>query len=492
MPRKRDESLYETRTCAAASCHTTFRVRKKDDKRFCSKACSNTDPRLIEMKNASTRDTVNTRYGGTHYSRNPETQRRLGDTMEVKYGVRHALQSPELFERSRATKLARYGDANYNNPAGRADTKLRRYGSTGYNNFRRRRESVYTKVSSWSHVRPMFGMDELKDIGVYATYDFECVSCGGRVTASLANGYVPHCRHCTAGEPGVGEAEIAEYVRSLNAGNVVLNDQSVLPGALEIDILLPAHMLAIEYNGLHWHSELSGKGHSYHLNKTRGCGVKGYRLIHVFEHQWVTKRSIVETMIRSAVGVNSKVGARSCTVREIDFKTKSEFLIRYHLQGDCRSSVNLGLFRGEELLCVMCFMRSRYDKAYDQEMVRFASGELTVVGGFSKMLAYFVRKYSPKTVLAYADRAHSVGNVYRVNGFKLVGVTKPGFHYFKGMSVFSREAFQKHKLRDKLATFDPSLTAWENMRRNGWDRYWDCGNYKFLLTVTPKNEKPLG
>jgi hypothetical protein len=43
----------------------------------------------------------------------------------------------------------------------------------------------------------------------------------------------------------------------------------------------------------------------------------------------------------------------------------------------------------------------------------------------------------------------------------------------------SRVQFQKHKLKDKLDKFDPSLTEWENMQLNDYNRIWDCGNYVF-------------
>ena len=28
--------------------------------------------------------------------------------------------------------------------------------------------------------------------------------------------------------------------------------------------------------------------------------------------------------------------------------------------------------------------------------------------------------------------------------------------------------------------FDESLSEWENMKLNGYDRIWDCGNYVFM------------
>jgi hypothetical protein len=68
-------------------------------------------------------------------------------------------------------------------------------------------------------------------------------------------------------------------------------------------------------------------------------------------------------------------------------------------------------------------------------------------------------------------------------GFKLIGSTNANYFYFKGHSVFSREQFQKHTLQKKLNVFDKTLTEYENMQLNGFDRFWDCGNFKFLLEI---------
>ena len=41
---------------------------------------------------------------------------------------------------------------------------------------------------------------------------------------------------------------------------------------------------------------------------------------------------------------------------------------------------------------------------------------------------------------------------------------------------FHRSSYQKHKLEKLLPIFESSMTEWENMQANGYDRIWDCGN----------------
>jgi len=70
------------------------------------------------------------------------------------------------------------------------------------------------------------------------------------------------------------------------------NNRSVL-NCLELDIYLPEYNVAIEFNGLYWHSELY-KEKDYHLNKTLECKKKGVDLLHIFEDDWVFKQDIIK------------------------------------------------------------------------------------------------------------------------------------------------------------------------------------------------------
>ena len=50
--------------------------------------------------------------------------------------------------------------------------------------------------------------------------------------------------------------------------NIYINKKKTSP--LELDIYIPSHNLAIEFDGLYWHSEIH-KPSNYHLNKTELC-----------------------------------------------------------------------------------------------------------------------------------------------------------------------------------------------------------------------------
>ena len=61
---------------------------------------------------------------------------------------------------------------------------------------------------------------------------------------------------------------------------------------------MPKLHIAIEYNGLRWHSEEFNKDKNYHLNKLIKCNEKGIRLIQIFEDEWIEKQEIVLKKIK--------------------------------------------------------------------------------------------------------------------------------------------------------------------------------------------------
>ena len=76
---------------------------------------------------------------------------------------------------------------------------------------------------------------------------------------------------CCGGGTSKSENEIYSYVCSLvGKENVIKKDRQIL-GKYELDIYVPSKKIAIEYDGLYWHSEENGKDKFYHLNKTEMC-----------------------------------------------------------------------------------------------------------------------------------------------------------------------------------------------------------------------------
>ncbi|QPB12320.1 hypothetical protein [Providencia phage PSTCR6] len=270
------------------------------------------------------------------------------------------------------------------------------------------------------------------------------------------------------------EKELVTFVKQYASINE--NDKSIIP-PYELDIYIPEKKLAIEFNGLYWHSsgtcENDKEKSEYHLMKTEMCESNGIHLLHIFENEWADpiKKEIWKSVIRHKLGLSKKIYARKCELKTISSSEANIFCERNHLQGKCHGiKIALGLFYNNELVQIATFGKARYTKGYDYELLRLCSKlNYTVVGGASKLT-------KNKSFVSYANRRWSYGGVYDAMNLRLLKVSGPCYWYIKQGKLYHRSSFMKHKLKDKLETFDPDLTEVENCYANGLRRIWDSGN----------------
>jgi very-short-patch-repair endonuclease len=111
------------------------------------------------------------------------------------------------------------------------------------------------------------------------------------------------CRKC-----GVQFSKYHEEIKQFLINNdikFIENDRNILDG-LELDFYIPDKNLAIEVNGIYWHSEEMGKDKLYHLNKTIECEKKRVNLIHIFESEFQNNCDHVLQKIKYLLGLVKK------------------------------------------------------------------------------------------------------------------------------------------------------------------------------------------
>ena len=165
---------------------------------------------------------------------------------------------------------------------------------------------------------------------------------------------------CPICYPDASSAEV-ELRTFLEEHNILAkNDWSILEGK-ELDLYIPEHNLAIEFDGIYWHSELQGKYKKYHLEKTQKCLEKNISLLHIFENEWKhpTKREIWKSIILGKLGKHSRIFARKTILKTVSKIEEKAFLEENHLQGSVGSQIAIGLYLEEELQCLMSFGKNR-------------------------------------------------------------------------------------------------------------------------------------
>ena len=274
------------------------------------------------------------------------------------------------------------------------------------------------------------------------------------------------------------ESEVYEFVKSLNL-EVKQSDRTILSGK-ELDIYIPSKNLAIEFDGIYWHSVNFGLDKNYHLIKTAECEKQGIQLLHIFESEWEDsiKQEIWKSIIKAKLGLfDRRIYARKCQIKVIDSKTTKLFLNNNHLQGHVNTKNYIGLFYNDELISVMSYGKSRF-KDNETEIVRFATLLNTqVIGGFSKLLSTL----KTDNLISFADRRYSssLNSVYSKFANK-IEISGPAFWVYDEGVLKHRLGFQKHLLKNKLVNFDENKTAMNNILDNYLVIY-DCGNLKYVL-----------
>lgn len=157
-----------------------------------------------------------------------------------------------------------------------------------YNDFILKRDAEY---------EPMFTLEEyLGATAAKTMLRWKHVKCGSVFESKYYIGRHDVCPFCTLKHKkrSYAEEDLHEAVVDIlqGTGHVVLAKSglnvSLMPN-YEFDLLVPDLKVAIEYNGMFWHSTVA-KGFGYHLHKTKWCEDHGWRLVHIWEDEWLGQR----------------------------------------------------------------------------------------------------------------------------------------------------------------------------------------------------------
>lgn len=287
------------------------------------------------------------------------------------------------------------------------------------------------------------------------------------------------------------ENDVVDFLKTMGIEFIRHDRNEIKPK--ELDIWIPENKIAIECNPTSSHnsskpmydSEEPMK-YSYHQIKTNLCEEKGIRLIHIFGYEWNHKRSIIESIIRNALGkTENKIFARNCELKEVCYTDAKSFLVDNHRQGFANSSVRLGLYFEDELVSLMTFGSARRTIGVNKnaecwELVRFCNKlNTSVVGGASKLFKRFVSQFDPSDIISFSDRAHTTGNLYTTLGFSERGRSAPGYVWVNSNTdiAYNRVNAQKHNLKKFLNDDNIDLTKTEAqiMEEHGFVRVYDSG-----------------
>lgn len=418
---------------------------------------------------------------------------RIVKTNKEKYGVSYFPEHNTFISKVKKTKHKKYGNENYNNIEKCIRTKELLYGDKFFSNKEKSkttlRNNFISKVKEKTNDEFIsYGLDDekikLKCSKCQSVYEIDNNLFNYRTNVNISTCIICNPINST---DSFQEKELLEFVKNLLPNQEIIEKDRNLISPFELDILIPTQKIAIEYNGLYWHSDKYVEK-DYHLTKTNLCNSKGIQLIHIFEDEWIYKKEIVKSIIKTKLNLfESTIFGRNCVIKEIDVKTSKQFLNNNHIQGYVNAKYSFGLFHNNELVSVMTFGGLRKalgseNLENEYELYRFANKLNTnVIGAFSKLLKFFVKEYKPKSIISFSNNRYFNGNVYQKNGFEFVSETKPNYYYIVKHKREDRFKYRKNILVKE--GFDAKKSEKEIMTERGINRIYDCGNKKWKFLV---------
>ena len=258
----------------------------------------------------------------------------------------------------------------------------------------------------------------------------------------------------------------------------------------EIDFYLIDKKIAIELNGLYYHSEAYLEN-DYHQKKWMMCNDLGIHLIQIWEDEWKYKNDLITEFLKRKIENNYEtIYARKCIVKEIGNNTYKDFVEKYHIQGYASAKFKYGLFYNDELIQVMSFSNNRkfmglQNNLGEYEIIRLCTiTKYKIIGGSNKILSYFEKTIKPNKIITYSDNRFFNGNIYENLGFEYVGITKPNYHYIKPNEIKRYHRFNFRKDRLIKMGFDPFLTESKIMSDIGYLKLFDAGNKKYEKIIS--------
>lgn len=484
-----------------------------------------TNPMQNEEIKKKSKETIFKKYGTTSVMKNKDILNKAKETNMKRYGVECTLQNVDVNNKSKATIFNKYGVTSYS----KTDefklivkkTKKEKYNDENYNNINKIKSTskikygcenpaqnidIINKIKSttdsnyknkYSKLLNIKASDIIiKDSDVILNnycdkHDSFEISKSLLFSRLIEHSHENICTKCNEISKNVSivEGELKKFINSLNV--LFIENYTLFEDKSNVDIYLPNNKLAIEFNGLYWHSELF-KDKNYHLNKTKDCNKLGILLLHIFEDEWIYKKNIVKSIIKSKLNlIEDKIYARQCEIIEIENAQCEEFLNINHIQGNVTSKIKLGLFHDNELVSVMCFEKTRIglgNKTNSDEFYnlnRFCNKiNTSVIGGASKLLKYFIYKYKPKNIITYADRRYSRGELYEKLGFNMVLINKPSYSYYNQNKNIRQHRFNYRKSKlIKCDWYDFNKTVNENLIMKKIIKIYDSGTIKYVMNL---------
>ena len=477
-------------SCSVCGNPVSFINIKEGYRKYCSRKCLNVDP----GKKEKTKQTCINKYGGRAPACSSRVREKMEKTNIELYGTRNAMQNKDIAKKSHLSNINKYGGCGNASPELKKKQKETINKIFGVDNYMQ--SEYFYELISKRHP-DVISIDILNKQYECMCPDTTCTKCSKKSFYIPIRSYnnrqgMSGIYKCTIANPIKGDCSkgtgIELFVKSiLDRNNIpyISNTRDII-SPLELDIYIPSKKIAVECNGIYYHSSLQ-KEPKYHINKYNLCQTQGIQLLSFWE-DWIYKKpEIVENILLSKLGLyRDRIYARKCDFKEISTQDSSVFLNAYHIQGTCPADIKYGLYYNDQLVCVMTFANHRNNiiGTPGWELTRFCSlPGIQVVGGAEKLLKHFLRNYNPENIVSFSMNDISNGNLYKKLGFVRGQINQSYWYIDNQFKRYHRSSFTKNAIiRRGWKQNKEGWTEKEVMKDHGYYQIYDSGQTKWVYT----------
>ena len=310
------------------------------------------------------------KYGAENPFQSEEIKEKIKKTCLEKYGVENPSKSKDIIEKIKRICLEKYGVENTSQldevKEKIKESNLKKYGVEHAAQFdgiknkmimeiRKANTNIFLKNMAKKGLSLVSSIDDYYEVKSGDILKFKCNICGNifdyrirKTGFHSCNIYCPSQFHKNSSQY---EQEIFDWLSSLGITNIERNkrDWNGQRG-IEADLYLPDYNLAIEFNGIYWHSD-KNKPNDYHYNKWKFFKDQNIDCIQIFENEWLNKKDIVKSIIMNRLGLNTKIQIDK--IEQIDSELFKQFIDSNYIFDYIVSEYKFGMFVNDELVAVV-------------------------------------------------------------------------------------------------------------------------------------------
>ena len=204
------------------------------------------------------------------------------DSVRSVFITNNPQKNPKIKQKTKQTNLKRYGVSNPYQIESVKEKCIKN--NHTQEALKKRSKKLYDNIERFCKEHDCISLEEAMKInpcvGWWSEVDFiiykKWRKCVPNNQLDIVKNYKP--KH----NKSKNEIKLYQLICANYNGVVIQSDRTTIK-PLELDIYLPQLQLAIEYNGIFFHSIENGTPKDYHLKKSILCRDKGIRLIHIYD-----------------------------------------------------------------------------------------------------------------------------------------------------------------------------------------------------------------